>query len=239
MDKKAAKEGLKAYFKGKRLLPSLFASENHLEEIKGLYVPVWLFDADAMGNAKYRGTKVRTWSDSNYIYTETRFYGITRGGTVGFERVPVDGSTKMLDELMESLEPFNFADAVDFNTAYLAGYMADKYDLSAEQTVSRANARIKQSTEEILRNSIHGMYTSVLQEHSNVRIQQGKAKYALYPVWVLQTTWNGKNYLFAMNGQTGKFVGELPVDKGAYWKYWGMFAAGFSAIVFLLSMLIG
>ena len=237
LDKKAAKESLKTYFQGKKLLPKLFSEENHLEEIKGVYVPVWLFDGEANGNARYRGTKIRTWSDSNYIYTETRFYGITRGGNISFERIPVDGSTKMLDELMESLEPYNFEEAVDFQTAYLAGYMADKYDVSAEESVERANLRIKQSTEDILRSTIHGAYTTVMQEHSSVRIQQGKARYALYPVWMLQTTWNGENYLFAMNGQTGKFVGKLPVDRGAFWKYWGMFTAGFSVVVFLISML--
>ena len=60
----------------------------------------------------------------------------------------------------------------------------------------------------------------------------------LYPVWVLTTKWRDKNYLFAMNGQTGKFVGELPVDKGLYWKYWGLFTAAFAAIAFVISMFI-
>ena len=42
------------------------------------------------------------------------------------------------------------------------------------------------------------------------------AKYVLYPVWLLNTTWKGKKFVFAMNGQTGKFVGDLPLDKQAY-----------------------
>lgn len=37
--------------------------------------------------------------------------------------------------------------------------------------------------------------------------------YALFPVWMLSTSWNGKSYLFAMNGQTGRLVGELPCSK--------------------------
>mgnify|MGYP006900214274 FL=1 len=39
---------------------------------------------------------------------------------------------------------------------------------------------------------------------------------------MLNTKWHGKDFLFAMNGQTGKLVGDLPVDKG---RFWGMFAA--------------
>ena len=38
----------------------------------------------------------------------------------------------------------------------------------------------------------------------------------LYPVWILTTRWKDQNYIFAMNGQTGKFVGNMPLDKGAY-----------------------
>ena len=238
LDKKSAKEAFKKHLEGKKILPKVFKAENHLEEIKGMYVPFWLFDADVAGYARYRGTKIRGWSDSNYIYTQTSFYSIVRSGNVGFERVPVDGSTRMLDEWMESLEPYDFSEAVDFQTAYLAGYFADKYDVSAEASVERANNRIRQSVEDILRSTITGTYTSVIKENDSINIQNGKAKYALYPVWVLTTKWQGKSYLFAMNGQTGKFVGELPVDKSAYWKYWGMFTGIFAAIIMMISLFI-
>ena len=238
LDKKAAKEAFKNHLQGKKLLPKMFKDENHLEEIKGIYVPFWLFDADVNGYMRYRATRVRTWSDSNYIYTQTNFYSVVRGGSVGFERVPVDGSTRMLDEWMESLEPFDFSEAVDFQTAYLAGYLADKYDVSADASVERANNRIRQSMEDIFRSSISASYTSVMKENGSINIQNGKAKYALYPVWVLTTKWRDQVYLFAMNGQTGKFVGELPTDKGAYWKYWGMFTGIFAAIVLAISLLI-
>ena len=40
----------------------------------------------------------------------------------------------------------------------------------------------------------------------------GAHHYALYPVWLLNTTYNGKKYTFVMNGQTGKMVGNIPID---------------------------
>ena len=149
VDKKAAKAALKQHYSGKRLLPKVFKDQNHIDEIKGIYVPVWLFNADADANIRYKATKVRAWSDSNYNYTETSFYAISRGGKIGFESVPVDGSTKMDDALMESIEPYDFTGAVDFQTAYLAGFLADKYDVDSEQSIERANERIKKSTEGI------------------------------------------------------------------------------------------
>ena len=218
LDKEAAKRGLMSHMKGKKLLPKVFKDQNHIDEIKGLYVPFWLFDATADANIRYKGTRVRTWSDSKYIYTETSYFSLIRGGTVSFSHVPVDGSSKMEDELMESIEPFDFSEAVDFQTAYLAGYLADKYDVTAEQSIDRVNTRMKHSTEDVFESTVIG-YSGVYPENSNINLSGGKAKYALYPVWILNTTWNGQNYRFAMNGQTGKFVGDLPVDKGAFWRW--------------------
>lgn len=231
LDKKAAKEAMRKHLQGKRLLPKVFKEENHLDEIKGVYVPFWLFDADVEADVRYKATKLRVWSDNTYDYTETKHYLVHRAGNIGFERVPVDGSTQMPDDLMESIEPFDFADAVDFQTAYLSGYLADRYDVSSEESVNRANQRIKTSAQEAFAATVDG-YATVTPESTSVRLSQGKAQYALYPVWLLNTSWNGEKYIFAMNGQTGKFVGNLPLDKKAYWKWFGAITSICTAVMF-------
>lgn len=237
LDKKAAKEAFNRHLQGKKLLPKVFRDQNHIDEIKGVYVPFWLFDAEADANIRYRATRVRVWSDSDYDYTDTSFYSIIRGGNIAFEHVPVDGSSKMADDLMESIEPFNFNEAVDFQTAYLSGYFADKYDVTAEQSIDRANQRIKSSTEAQFASTVNG-YASVTPESTSIQLSNSKAKYALYPVWLLTTSWNGEQYIFAMNGQTGKFVGNLPLDKNAYWKWFGAIAGIIGAAVFAVLSLL-
>ncbi|MBR3094278.1 MAG: hypothetical protein IKH12_01640 [Clostridia bacterium] len=231
LDKKAAKDALKKHLEGKRLLPKVFKSENHIDEIKGVYVPFWLFDAEADADLRFKATKTRMWSDSKYNYTETSFFDVHRAGTLDFANVPVDGSKKMADDLMESIEPFDFSKAVDFQTAYLSGFLADKYDVGAEESKLHANERIKQSAESAMRGTVDG-YATVALENSSVQFRNGKAKYALYPVWLLNTTWRGQQYTFAMNGQTGKFVGDLPYDKGQFWKYIAMFTPIYGAVAF-------
>lgn len=211
LDKKAAKAALEKHVSKKHFIPKIFKDKNHIDEIKGVYVPFWLFDAEAQGDADYKATQTHMWSDSKYDYVETSYFNVKRSGSVAFENVPVDGSSKMPDDLMESIEPFNFKEAVDFQTAYLSGYLADKYDVDDTQSVERANERIKVSTQEALKETVHG-YNSVTQVSSSVKLSNAKAKYALYPVWLLNTSCNGKNYKFAMNGQTGKFVGDVPTD---------------------------
>ena len=187
LDKKAAKAGLMRHLRGKRLLPKVYKDQNHIDEIKGVYVPFWLFDTDVDAKVRYKATKIRTWSDSDYNYTQTSYYMVHRGGSVGFEYVPVDGSTKMADDLMESIEPFNCGEAVDFQTAYLAGYLADKYDVTAEESIDRANERVKKSTEQAFAETVIG-YDTVVAENTSVQFHGGKAKYALYPVWLLNKT---------------------------------------------------
>ena len=231
LDKKAAKAGLMKHLNSKRLVPKAFKDENHIDEIKGVYVPFWLFDTDVDAQVRYRTTRLRAWSDSEFDYTETSHYLVSRGGSIGFEHVPVDGSSKMADDLMESIEPFDFSEAVDFQTAYLAGFFADKYDVDAEQSIQRANERVKRSTEESFASTVTG-YDTVTTESSSVSLHGGKARYALYPVWLLNTTWNGNKYTFAMNGQTGKFVGDLPVDKSAATKWMLGLSVGTSAAIY-------
>lgn len=237
LNKEAAKAGMLEHLRGKRLLPKMFKDENHIDEVRGIYVPFWLFDADADAAIRYKATRVRSWSDSNYIYTRTDHFSVYREGSLSFDHVPVDGSSKMADDLMESIEPFDLSQAVDFQTAFLSGYLADRYDVDAQASVGRANQRIKASTEQTFRGTVQG-YSSVLPESTSVQLKNGKARYALLPVWILNTTWNGEKYTFAMNGQTGKFVGNLPLDKGAYARWLLGVAAGAAAAIFAMGMLL-
>ncbi len=238
LDKEAAKAALREHFRGKKLLPRAFSSENHLDEVKGVYVPFWLFDTNVDADMCFNATRTRGWSDRDFRYTETRYYKLYRSGSIRFENVPVDGSVKMPDEVMESLEPFDTSRAVPFRKAYLSGYLADRYDVSAQDCVTRANERVRNSAIGAFSQTAAG-YSGVSPAQSNLRFLGGRAKYALLPVWILNTSWQGKNYQFAMNGQTGKFVGDLPTDRGAYWKYRLLYGGIVAAAAFGLQMLFG
>lgn len=237
LDKAAAKEALKAHMSKKRLLPKLFSSENHIDEIKGIYVPFWLFDSDVDADLWYKTTRVRNWSDADYQYTETSYFDVRRGGVIAFDNVPADGSSKMPDDLMESLEPFDFTEAVPFQTAYLSGYYADRYDVSAEDCTERIENRIRNSTAAAFRSTVNG-YNSVNDAGGNINTHNAKPKYALFPVWLLNTTYRGERYTFAMNGQSGKFVGNMPMDMGRYWLWHFIYTLIFGAIGYGIYLLV-
>lgn len=237
LDKKAAKEALNKHVQGKRLLPKVFKDQNHIDEIKGIYVPFWLFDVTVDANLQYSAQNIRTWNDSKYNYKEISYYSVLREGQLNFTHLPVDGSKKIDDILMESIEPFDFSEAVDFQTAYLAGYLADRYDVNPEESIPNVEQRAKSSTLGIFKNTVDG-YTIVNLESSSMHIQNSTATYVLYPVWFLNTRWNKKRYIFAMNGQTGKFVGDLPLDKQAYKKYFIIFSIIAAIVCYFIAWLI-
>ena len=138
-----------------------FKDENHIDEIKGIYVPFWLFDAQVEADTRYKAEQVNSWTDSKFRYTETRVYSVSRSGTLGFENVACDGSSKLDDRLMDSIGPFNSAEAVPFQTAYLSGYLADRYDVTADQCRERANERIRKSSHREDGEGVDGLYGPV------------------------------------------------------------------------------
>ena len=232
-----AMETYKKYVKSKKLVPKVFLAENHVDELKGVYVPFWLYSATQSYDGAFEGTKTRTWRDSNYIYTETKYYDVRRQGTESFDDVPVDGSKEMPDDLMESLEPFDHNKMVPFNMGYLAGFLANKYNVTKDECKPRAIERMKSSIISDFRKTVSD-YTSVRTIHETANVVESSDKYALYPVYLLNTSWNGKNYLFAMNGQSGKFVGNLPCSYMKAFLYYIPFSAIAALIAYIIYWMI-
>ena len=221
LSKDDAVQALRAHYKGKPFLPRSFTSANHIEQIQGVYVPFWLFDGGAEGAASYRASNTNVFETGDYEITETRHYHVVRAGSLAFEKIPVDASSKMPDDHMDSIEPFDYAQLRPFSTAYLPGYLADKYDVTIDDSRDRADTRCRETLAQALRDTVTG-YGACVTEREDIALRRGKVHYALLPVWMLSTKWRGQDFLFAMNGQTGKLVGDLPTDRG---RFWGMFAA--------------
>lgn len=221
LSKDDAVQALRAHYKGKPFLPRSFTSANHIEQIQGVYVPFWLFDGGAEGAASYRASNTNVFETGDYEITETRHYHVVRAGSLAFEKIPVDASSKMPDDHMDSIEPFDYAQLRPFSTAYLPGYLADKYDVTIDDSRDRADTRCRETLAQALRDTVTG-YGACVTEREDIALRRSKVHYALLPVWMLSTKWHGQDFLFAMNGQTGKLVGDLPTDRG---RFWGMFAA--------------
>ena len=234
VDKKQAVNSFKEYYKGRLLLPRSFASDNHIEEIKGVYVPFWMFSGEIDGRAQYEAYKEDKRRVGDEEITRREHYDVFREGSMKFSKIPVDASTKMPDDLMDSIEPFDYKEMRPFGMEYMPGYMANKYDVSKEQSRKRADERAVSSFRTALRNSVKN-YNGVDVRQQSEKINPEKAEYGMLPVWLLSSNWQGQTYLFAMNGQSGKMIGDLPVSKP---KLFGTVAALFAAVFAIMHFLI-
>ncbi len=230
IDKKAAQAAVLKHFEGKKLLPKDFREQHTLDRIRGIYVPFWLFDSGMDGKMVMDASNIRVWSDSSYDYTETKHYLLTVDGSMKFEKVPVDGSSKMDDDLMDALEPFDFSDVRPFDPTYLSGFLADRFDDDPDASLPRASERMKRSAEAAIR-AEGSEFSSVTVRNSLMKLVDPSVKYVFLPVYLLNVNYKDKKYRFAVNGQTGKVVGELPISKLKQWMYFGGWCAGVAAIV--------
>lgn len=232
LDKDAAVEALKRHFRKRPFLPRTFTSSSQLHKIQGVYVPFWLFSGSAEAECSFEGQNSHTHREGDYRITKTDHYDVYRSGTVRFENIPTDASRKMPDAMMDSLEPFGYDELKAFSTAYLPGYMADKYDVTIEENAVRADKRCKATAADEMRRDVHG-YQAVIPRRQNIALKRESVRYALLPVWMMCVKWQGKSFLYAMNGQTGKFVGDLPVDKKRYWGLCGAITAALGVLFYL------
>lgn len=189
-----SKEQAQNYFKGKKLLPNVFLnSRNLISEMRRLYIPYWLFSCDACADMVYDAEKVHTEQKGEWEITRTKHYLVRRRGGMRFENIPVDGSVKMDDKLTESLEPYDLSAAIPFQSAVLAGAMADHADADCDACEKRA---VERSVEQTMLDTVRD-YDTVSERSRRIIAERGSATPALLPVWLMTTVKEGKTYTFA------------------------------------------
>ena len=211
--------------KNKFFLPKDFKLQNKTEEFVGIYVPFWLYDYTLDASVILKCQKRK--------YNCIDNYKIVRKGSMQFENIPVDGSKIIDNSVMNSIEPFNYNEMIEFNSSYLSGFLSEKYDVCNEQSSKESRKRIEQSYINRIKQG--------LKEFDNIEIEEQKfyfrkeiAKYVLLPVWFINVRYKNEIYRFAINGQTGKIKGHTPIDN----KKMNIFIVFMGIIVFLMSYII-
>lgn len=233
ISKSEAQQAFKKWCKNGRLTPDSFMKANRVQGMTGLYVPFWLYDLHSDVEVRAHGTKVRSYTRGDYIYTETQHFDVYRDIVLDYVKVPVDASEKMNDELMDKLEPFPYDQLKNFKTPYLAGFLAEKYNYDDRELMPRAQHKVDGYIDSYVRSTM-SQYHTITYQSKNVDTTAKKADYVLLPVWVFNYDYNRKKYTFAMNGQTGKVVGRPPISKGkvTMW-FMGIFLASLISMKFL------
>lgn len=227
-------EALREICHKKPLLPKSFKMAARRGEITGLYVPFWLFSADIYIAVQGRAKNISSWTSGDYRNEKTDYYRIAREATLPFGMLPVDGSSRMDNQLMDALEPFNCDDMTNFSMEYLSGFFAESYDEDAADCTLRFIERTDKGSLQYMRETVRN-YNSFNFESIDVRRHNMQTIYAMLPVWVMNIKDGRKLYTFAMNGQTGKIAGNLPVSVGRAFGWFG----GLLLILVIITVLFG
>lgn len=212
VSRERAVEHLEKEFANRLFAPSDFMSAKSLEKMEGIYVPFWLYDYDVNYDFAGEGTRIRTWRSGDMEYTETSYYEVVRKMDADFERVPVDASYVMADGVMDLMEPYDYQALIGFAPKYMSGFLSERYNQQADELAGRAENKVKEASENLLQGSLTG-YATMRPYHKNLNLQKRNDCYALMPVWQYVYRYKDKTYLYHVNGQTGKVVGETPVSR--------------------------
>lgn len=235
--KEDAIEAFKGLSKGRPLMPKDFNSEKNIEKIRGIYIPFWLFDINNSGDVEMQATTTESWRVGDTHYTKTNYYKVVRGGTMDYIKIPIDGSTRFDNAIMNTIEPFNYDELIPYNHAYLSGFYAEKYDQEAKDVFAEAADRSINSTKEVYKSDTR-LYSSKIITKDSIVATENNRYYAMLPVWMVNVKYNDKMYTFAMNGQTGEFIGDIPLDVGKTILYAFLMFIAIFAVIIIFSLIV-
>ena len=217
ISREEAKAGFLRFAKKHRFLPKNYFSEEHINEIAGVYYPFWVTDANTDSEIHGVGKKVRSWRQGDYRYTETSTYAVHRRGRIYFEDITASAISTEDKDMLEGILPFPTDAYSEFSMPYLQGFVAKKRNMEREDLSSYVKGKMDSYADIVLGRTVHG-YSSFHVSSRDVSVLSSHWEYSLLPVWMLTYVKKGKTrdkdktYVYAMNGHTGKVYGELPVS---------------------------
>jgi len=238
ISKQEAEQAFRKWCKKGLLTPRGFMSADRIKSITGMYIPFWMFDLNSKVQVRADCTRVHRYEEGDYICTETEHFEAFRDINLDYVKIPVDASEKMKDELMDKLEPYSYEELKDFQTAYLAGYIAEKYNYTDEELFPRAKEKISSYIDSYIHSTFSG-YTSVNVRDKHIHTQNVNSFYVLLPVWMVSYDYERAEHIFAMNGQTGKVVGKPPISRGKVAAWFSGIAGGTFLALKLVSLMMG
>ena len=213
LDREAAKAAFLKFAKRKWFVPRDFLEEAQIEQMRGVYYPFWVTDADTTASMSARATRVRSWRSGEYRYTETSNFRIHRKGHIHFEDIVTPALQEEDREMLNGILPYPSDSLQEFSMPYLSGFLAKKRDIEKEAVREAVKTRMLEYSRTLLRNTIHG-YTTVHANAPRVITDRIHWDYTLMPIWILTYHRKNKRHTYALNGYTGKVYGRLPVSAG-------------------------
>lgn len=201
------------------------------EQLHGLYVPFWTFDASLKAN--YSGMRGDYYYESRTVRTnngtktqrvrKTRWSSAT-GNVKGFvDDLLISASSKQRNQIPTDIYGWNLKKLQPFNQQFLNGFVTEKYTVSLKEGHTASFKQAKQIAHRWIRRDIGGDTQQIHQ--AAITLTDESFKHILLPVYVSSYRYNGQLYQFYINGENGKITGNNPIS------YWKIFFAVLAAII--------
>ena len=193
-------------------LPDEYEKADFVSSLKGFYIPFWLFDGRCNAKLTYHAQKKHNFRNPYgmpYSYFQT--FSVDREGSAEYEDIPVDASIQADNAYTEAIEPYDSSEIVPFREEYLKGYFAEKANVSVKEAEKIAEERLHNTLEKDFSESL-SEYDDVTREKAEYGMSDKNSDCNLLPVWLMNICYKEKLYRYAVNGQTGKVVGEIPIS---------------------------
>lgn len=238
IDKRGLKDAVRQHIRGKRNLPFRFLNRLQIGKVTGVYVPFWLYRAEMSGSLTLRGERITKSVSSDTITTTTSTYEVDTDGSMHFENVAEDGAERMQNALMDSVADYDYSELKPFNAAYLSGFLAERFSEGPDHCLPRAEKRMLNTAMNVLSAGDKSGLTHKRVIAHNMRLSNTDVRYVLLPVYLLNLEFEGATYSYAVNGQNGRIVGDLPFSRKIMYLKFAAIFIGLAVLLYLLMFVI-
>jgi hypothetical protein len=220
VDKKRANQSFASWMGKLWFRPGDLKQLAKVQELAGVYVPFWTFDAhvDSRWNADagyhYYVSEEYTATENGQTVTRTRQVQRTRWEPAWGQRaddyddVLVCASRGLPKELAQKNVHFDTHQLVPYSPGFLAGWRAEEYAVELDEGFGQAQAIMEAEQRKRCSRDVPGDTQRNLQVANT--FSAVTFKHVLLPVWIAAYRYQSKVYRFLVNGQTGEVVGKAP-----------------------------
>ncbi len=192
--------------------------EKKVELPRGLYIPLWTFDVG--GAVEYTYEYVDPEDQSRSRNRQPRMIRTTDQYPVMVDDLPIPAARKLSGVFVKLIPSFDMKSIKQYDSRFLVNWPAEIYDVPmADASLdARSQTYIKYKRElPHLLNNVSIVHTS----SANLLIESFKLN--LLPVWMTELSFDGREHLLLINGQSGVVASDIVENKkeeeGGLWNF--------------------
>ena len=198
----------KKHLKFRLLVPYNFRKKRTLKRIMGVYVPMYLYDAQADGDVVFNASDVNV-LDTSKKEKNITYFKVVCNGHFDFENVLINGSTKINNTILEKIDNFDYSKLKEFNEFSLVDKTIYKEDCDDENIFDRLKNRCINSSVKLMNELVNHSKSKVVDNQLDFKHE--KKGIILVPVYFLINKYRNKDYYYIMNAQNGNTYIKTPI----------------------------